>query len=231
MDLTGLTEKILAKTIDHTLLKPEATVEQVQKLCGEAVDYGFASVCVNPGFVETAARELAGAGVRVCTVIGFPLGANTYKTKQFEAKEAVASGAEEVDMVVNIGALRAGDFPTVRQDISAVVAAARRENPWVLVKVILETCLLTNEQKRMACLLAREAEADFVKTSTGFSAAGATVEDVRLLKKLVGDVMQVKASGGIRDWETARQMLEAGADRLGASAGIEIIRGFLAGKN
>ncbi|MGE5554109.1 MAG: deoxyribose-phosphate aldolase [Betaproteobacteria bacterium] len=211
----------LAKLIDHTLLKPDATPEAIARLCGEAAEYGFASVCVNPGNVALAAALLRGSEVKVCTVIGFPLGATTPLAKAFEARDAVANGADELDMVLNVGALKAGDEALVARDIRAVVEAAGGR----LVKVILETGLLTEEEKVRACLLAKEAGAGFVKTSTGFGPGGATVEDVRLMRQAVGPDFGVKASGGIRDRVTAERMVAAGATRLGTSSGVAIIRG------
>ena len=231
MDIVNLTAKALAKTIDHTLLKPEATPEQIRQLCSEAKEFGFASVCINPAYVELAVQELRGTGVKVCTVIGFPLGATTSSVKAYEAGEAARAGALEVDMVLNVGALKAKNLDLVREDIAGVVNAARKANSEAEVKVILETCLLSNEEKVTACRLAQAAGAHFVKTSTGFSTAGATAGDIRLMRNTVGQAMQIKASGGIRDWQTARTLLEAGADRLGASAGLAIINGFLENKN
>lgn len=209
----------LASLIDHTLLKPDATPEAVRRLCAEAKEFGFASVCVNPGQVACAAAELAGTGVKVCTVIGFPLGATTSLVKALEARDAVANGAQELDMVLNIGALKAGDRDHVRRDIEAVVAAAAGRP----VKVILETGLLSDAEKVEACRLAQSAGASFVKTSTGFGPGGATVEDVKLMRATVGPEMGVKASGGIRDRETALRMVEAGATRLGTSSGVAIV--------
>ncbi|MEA5040482.1 MAG: deoxyribose-phosphate aldolase [Clostridiaceae bacterium] len=211
----------IAKAIDHTLLKPDATYDQIETLCAEAREYGFASVCVNPCHVARCAKALADSEVRVCTVIGFPLGAATPETKAFEALQAIRNGASEVDMVINIGAVKSGDWALVSTDILAVVAAAQGG---ALVKVILETCLLTDEEKEQACKAAKRAGADFVKTSTGFSTGGATVADVALMRRVVGPEMGVKASGGIRDYEMARAMLDAGATRIGASAGIRIVR-------
>lgn len=208
--------------IDHTILKPDATTEQVRKLCREAREFGFASVCVNPWFVSLVMEELCESAVKVCTVIGFPLGATTTAAKVAETREAVSNGAQEVDMVINVGALKEGSFKYVKGDIEAVVEAAK---PKAIVKVILETCLLTDEEKQKACLLAREAGADFVKTSTGFSTGGAAVEDIRLMRNTIGSSMGVKASGGIRSYETAAAMIEAGASRIGASASVAIISG------
>ena len=210
-----------AKLIDHTLLKPEATKEQVKNLCEEAVQYGFHSVCVNSSFVYYCAELLKDSDVKVCTVIGFPLGAMSTAGKAAEAQAAVADGAEELDMVIHVGMIKSGDWDYVKQDIASVVEAAGDK---AIVKVILETCLLTDEEKRKACMICKEAGASFVKTSTGFSNGGATVKDVALMREAVGSDMGVKASGGIRSFQDARAMVEAGADRIGASSGIAIIR-------
>ncbi|MDY0396726.1 deoxyribose-phosphate aldolase [Virgibacillus halophilus] len=211
----------LASYIDHTLLKPDATKEQVDQLIKEAKQYKFASVCVNPYWVPYCAKGLKGSDVRVCTVIGFPLGANTTATKVYESKKAIADGATEIDMVINIGELKSGNFELVREDIAAVVEAAG-ESAWT--KVIIETSLLTHEEKVSACVLAKEAQADFVKTSTGFSGGGATMEDIRLMRKTVGEDMGVKASGGVRDLQTVKGMIASGATRIGASAGVAIMK-------
>jgi deoxyribose-phosphate aldolase len=213
----------LAKTIDHTLLKPDATQEQVAQLCFEARKHGFASVCVNPTWVELCAQLLKGSDVKVCTVIGFPLGATEEAVKAFEAKLAIEQGATEIDMVINIGALKARDLELVAKDIRGVVATAHERG--AIVKVIIETALLTDEEKTIACLLSKEAGADFVKTSTGFSGGGATVHDVELMRRTVGPEMGVKASGGVRTFEDAEKMLQAGATRIGASAGVKILQG------
>lgn len=207
--------------IDHTLLKPDATREQIIKLCEEAKEYEFASVCINPAFVKLASECLRGSPVKVCTVIGFPLGATTSVTKAIETRDAIANGADEIDMVINVGALKAGNHELVQKDIEAVVEAACGR----IVKVILETALLTDEEKVMACKLSKMAGADFVKTSTGFGPGGATAQDVSLMRQTVGKYMGVKASGGIRDLETARKMIEAGATRIGASASVAIVKG------
>lgn len=209
----------LAKTIDHTLLKAVGTEVQVKELCAEAKANGFASVCVNPYFVPLCAKELAGSDVMVCTVIGFPLGANQSETKAFEAALAVKQGAHEVDMVINVGAMKTGDYTTVENDIRAVVKAAGKAT----VKVIIETCYLTDAEKVKACELSKAAGAHFVKTSTGFGTAGATVEDIKLMRATVGSALQVKASGGVRSYADAVAMLDAGADRIGASSGISIV--------
>jgi deoxyribose-phosphate aldolase len=211
----------LARLIDHTILKAEATPEQVTKLCEEAKRLGFASVCINPSYVALAARLLKGSRVKVCTVCGFPLGSTTPDVKSYEAKAAIAGGAHEVDMVINVGALKAGDYATVKDDIAAVVWVCRAGK--ATSKVIIETCYLTNEEKVTACLLAQEAGADFVKTSTGFGPAGATIDDVALMRRTVGPVMGLKAAGGIRDLATAQAMVKAGATRIGASASVKIM--------
>lgn len=216
-----MSEKI-AKMIDHTALKAETTKEQVEKLCEEARQHHFASVCINPTWVETAAKLLDGSDVKVCTVIGFPLGANTPETKAFETKDAIEKGATEVDMVINIGALKGKDYDLVERDIKSVVEAAKGK---ALTKVIIETSLLTDDEKVKVSELAVKAGADFVKTSTGFSTGGATAEDIRLMRKTVGPDIGVKASGGVRDRKGAEEMIEAGATRIGASAGVSIIAG------
>lgn len=213
------------KLIDHTVLKPETTKAQIEKLCQEAKEHNFASVCVNPTWVSHCASLLKGSEVLVCTVIGFPLGANTKETKAFETKNAIENGAGEVDMVINIGALKDKDYDTVEQDIAAVVNAAKGK---ALVKVIIETSLLTNEEKEMASKLSVKAGADFVKTSTGFSTGGATVEDVALMRKTVGPDIGVKASGGVRDIASVNEMVKAGATRIGTSNGITIVQGNVA---
>lgn len=212
----------LAGMIDHTLLRADATKEEITKLIEEAKKYEFASVCVNPTWVKFAAEQLAGTKVKVCTVIGFPLGASTSSTKAFETKDAIASGAGEVDMVINIGALKDGDYGYVEQDIKSVVDAAGGN---ALVKVIIETCLLTDEEKVVASELSVKAGADFVKTSTGFSTGGATPADVSLMRKTVGEHVGVKASGGVRSLEDMQAMIEAGATRIGASSGVKIMEG------
>ncbi|MGQ7343893.1 deoxyribose-phosphate aldolase [Streptococcus suis] len=211
----------LNKYIDHTILKPETTQEQVEKILSEAKEYDFASVCVNPTWVSLAAESLKDSDVKVCTVIGFPLGANTSAVKAFETKDAIANGADEIDMVINVGALKAGNDALVLDDIKAVVDASGDK----LVKVIIEACLLTDEEKVRACQLSKEAGADYVKTSTGFSTGGATVADVALMRKTVGPDMGVKASGGARSYEDAIAFIEAGASRIGASSGVAIMNG------
>ena len=214
----------LNKYIDHTLLKPDASQEQIATLIEEAKKYDFASVCVNPTWVSFAAQSLKGTDVKVCTVIGFPLGANTPELKAFETSDAIRNGANEIDMVINIGALKSRNFDLVERDIRAVVEAAKG----TLVKVIIETCLLTDDEKVKACQIAQKAGADFVKTSTGFSTGGATVRDVALMRKTVGPDMGVKASGGARSYEDALAFIEAGATRIGASSGVAIMEGDVA---
>ncbi len=209
-----------AGLIDHTLLKPEATEADIRKLCSEAAEFGFASVCVNPGWVKKAAEFLKGSGVPVCTVIGFPLGATLPDVKAYETRRAIFNGAAEVDMVINIGALKSGDICTVEDDIRAVAEAAHENG--ILCKVIIETALLTDTEKVNACLAAKNAGADFVKTSTGFSKGGATVEDISLMRRTVGGALGVKASGGVKGIDDARAMFEAGATRIGASVGVKI---------
>ena len=213
----------LAKYIDHTLLRPDVTAADIDLLCDEALEYGFASVCINPTWVKRAAERLRGSSVRVCTVIGFPLGANTHQIKAMEARRALRDGAREVDMVINIGALKSGMTDVVRTDIAQVVDAAHEGG--AICKVILETALLSDEEKVVASSLAKQAKADFVKTSTGFGGGGATVYDVALMRETVGPDMGVKASGGVRTLEDAEDMIAAGATRIGASAGVQIVSG------
>jgi deoxyribose-phosphate aldolase len=213
----------LARMIDHTLLKPEATLQEIETLCAEAKQYGFASVCVNPGYVKLCADLLRNSGVKVCSVIGFPLGATSSATKAFETERAMKHGASEVDMVINIGMLKSGEYDYVEHDIFAVVDAAHRLRG--TVKVIIETGLLNDDEKVKACALAKHAGADFVKTSTGFVKGGATVEDVALMRKVVGPELGVKASGGVRTKEQALALLAGGATRIGASASIKIVTG------
>lgn len=209
----------ILKMIDHTLLKPDATRQQIKEICDEAKEYGFFGVCVNPFYVGYAAEQLIESTVAPCCVVGFPLGAATPEAKAFETEAAIATGAKEVDMVINIGAVKSGEWVIVQKDIKGVVNASRGR---AIVKVILETCLLSDEEKIQVCKLSKEAGADFVKTSTGFSKAGATLADVRLMRKTVGPDMGIKASGGIRDLNTALAMIKAGATRIGTSAGVEI---------
>ncbi len=218
-----LSSQDLAGMIDHTLLKPDATISEINQLCEEAIQYNFASVCVNPSYVDTCFNLIKSSNVKVCTVIGFPLGATTTQSKFHEAEEAIKNGAEELDMVINVGKLKDGDYDFVFNDIKFIADLSKRH--LCTSKVILETCLLTDEEKVAASLLAKEAGMNFVKTSTGFSRSGATIHDVSLMKFVVGDKLQVKASGGIRSYEDAIAMINAGATRLGASAGVKIIAG------
>lgn len=215
-------DQSIASAIDHTLLKADATPDEIAQLCFEARKYGFASVCLNPTHVKLAAQLLENSDVKVCTVIGFPLGATLPEVKAFEALDAIKNGASEIDMVINIGALKAGDYTTVAQDIRGVVQVCHERE--ALVKVILEMALLTDEEKVAGCLIAKEAGADFVKTSTGFGPGGATVEDVALMRRVVGPQMGVKAAGGIHSYKEAQGMVRAGATRIGASAGVRIAR-------
>ncbi|QDP99346.1 deoxyribose-phosphate aldolase [Lysinibacillus fusiformis] len=217
-----------ARMIDHTLLKAEATKEQIEKLCAEAKQFGFASVCVNPTWVNYSSELLQNSSVLVCTVIGFPLGANTPAVKAFEAKDAIVNGANEVDTVINIGALKDKNYDLVQADIAAVVEAAKGS---AIVKVIIEACLLTDDEKVKACELAVAAGADYVKTSTGFSTGGATAEDIALMRKTVGPELGVKASGGVRSLEDMQSMIDAGATRIGASSGVAIMNGLIADSN
>jgi deoxyribose-phosphate aldolase len=214
----------IASLIDHTLLKPETTERDIARLCREAREHSFASVCINPCWVRFAREKVAGSAVRVCTVIGFPLGANVSEVKTGEAKLALSQGAAELDMVQNIGALRFGDLALVKNEVAELAALAHAQG--AILKVILETCLLSDEQKTASCRLAMEAGADFVKTSTGFSASGATEEDVRLMRRVVGASIGVKASGGIRSLAALRRMVEAGATRIGTSSGVQILGEF-----
>ena len=214
---------MIANMIDHTLLKPDATENEIMNLIEEAKQYHFASVCINPCWVPLAAKNLQGSDVKVCTVIGFPLGSTTTAVKVFEAEEAINNGAHEIDMVINIGLLKAGEDAKVEADIKAVADAAHGK---ALLKVIIETCLLNEDEKQRACQLAVNAGADFVKTSTGFSTGGATVEDVALMRKVVGDKCGVKASGGVRNKADLDKMSAAGANRIGASSGVKIMQGL-----
>lgn len=211
-----------AKVIDHTLLKPEATADQFDKLCAEAIQYGFWSVCVNTTWTGYCARKLRGKGVKVCSVVGFPLGAMDARAMAFETRRAIDDGAAEIDMVLNIGALKSGDLATVEEGIRAVRRATRGNT---ILKVILETGLLDQSEKVIACQLCKKAGADFVKTSTGFAKGGATVEDIALMRRTVGPEMGVKASGGVRTWEDVRNMVNAGATRVGASSSVAIVTG------
>lgn len=211
-----------AKYIDHTLLKPESTRQQIDKIISEAKEYHFKSICVNPTHVKYASEQLVNSDVLVCTVIGFPLGATTTATKIFETEDAIKNGASEIDMVINIGALKDGRYDDVKKDIEGVVGASNEHT----VKVIIETILLTEDEKVKACEISKAAGADFVKTSTGFAGGGATPEDVKLMKDTVGADLEVKASGGVRNLEDFHNMLDAGATRIGASAGVQIIKGL-----
>ena len=224
MSDTHTTPNIIA-LIDHTLLKPEATPPQIAQLCREALEYRFASVCVNPANIQLCASLLAGSSVKVCSVVGFPLGATPPDVKAFESRTVLDLSANEIDMVINIGALKAGNLDMLAADIAQVVSVCHAAN--ALVKVIIETALLTDEEKITACQAAKRVGADFVKTSTGFSSAGATVEDVALMRKVVGQEMGVKASGGIRSLEDAQRMVSAGANRLGTSSGVKIAQSII----
>lgn len=213
----------VARMIDHTLLKPDATPDEIRTLCSEARTYSFASVCINPCYVKMCRDLLRGSVVKVCTVIGFPLGSTTTEVKRAEAEQAIQNGAEEIDMVINVGMLKQGEYDYVFNDINQVVLAGKRSR--VLSKVIIETALLTDEEKIKACVLSKKAKADFVKTSTGFSKGGATAGDIALMRLVVGSDMGVKASGGVRTAEDARAMIASGADRIGASASVKIVSG------
>ncbi len=213
-------KKEMAKYLDDTLLKADATPDQIIAICKEAKAYGCASVCVNSAYVPLVAKELTGSDVKTCCVVGFPLGAMTSEAKAFETRDAIDKGANEVDMVIEVGRAKAGDFDYVKKDIASVVAAADKK---AIVKVIIETCLLTDDEKKKACIVAKEAGADFVKTSTGFSTGGARVEDIRLMREIVGADMGIKASGGVRSWDAALEMIEAGASRIGTSSAAAIL--------
>lgn len=225
----SLSARDMAQFIDHTLLKAETTRAEIRKLCAEAGEHKFASVCVNPVWVRECADYLCGSGVEVCTVIGFPLGATTSDVKAYEARRAIFDGATEIDMVMQIGGLKSGDYDLVEEDIRLVAEACHAEG--ALLKVIIETALLSDEEKVKASLLTKSAGADYVKTSTGFSKSGATVRDVALMRKVVGPDMGVKAAGGVRDFEGAQQMLAAGATRIGASVGVKIVQNQQADAN
>ena len=212
----------VSKMIDHTILKPNASKEDVKKICEEAIEHNFCSVCVNPVWVKYVSSLLKGSDVKVCSVIGFPLGASTSEIKRDEAKKAVDDGADEIDMVINIGYLKSKEIELFKKDIELVREATKGK----ILKVIIETCLLTDEEKIEACKISKELKADFVKTSTGFSTGGAKVEDVKLMRSTVGSDMGVKASGGIKNYEDALKMIEAGANRIGTSSGIDIIKNF-----
>lgn len=212
----------LNKLIDHTLLKATATIAEIETLCKEAVEYDFYSVCVNSSYVATAKKFLAGTNVKVCSVVGFPLGAMQAKAKLFETEQALADGADEIDMVINVGLLKSGEVDKVRDEIAALKAAVGANR---VLKVIIETCYLTDSEKRLACQLALDAKADFVKTSTGFGTGGATLHDVQLMKECVQGNAKIKASGGVRDYETAMQYVNVGVQRIGTSNGIAILKG------
>ncbi|OGU72552.1 MAG: deoxyribose-phosphate aldolase [Ignavibacteria bacterium RBG_16_34_14] len=218
-----LPDRNLAGKIDHTLLKPDATPDEIKKLCDEAAKFKFASVCINPGYVTLCYNLLKGTGVKVCTVIGFPLGSTTTEVKKFEAEQAIQNGADEIDMVMNVGQHKQGNYDYIFNDINQVVLTAKKKG--VICKVILETALLSDEEKIKACIICKKAGADFVKTSTGFSKGGATVGDIALMKYVVGSSIGVKASGGIRSKEEAQAMIASGADRIGASASVKIVSG------
>ncbi len=220
--MTPVTTPRLARMIDHTLLKPDATRDQIARLCDEARQYRFASVCVNPSYVGLCSKLLQDSDVAVCTVIGFPLGATLTQVKVFEAEQAMRHGATELDMVINVGALKSNDHEEVERDIAAVAQACHEAG--AILKVIIEAALLSDEEKELACRLAQAAKADFVKTSTGFGPGGATLEDVALMRRVVGDSMGVKAAGGIRTYQDAQNMINVGASRLGASAGVKIVQ-------
>jgi len=219
---TGGAAGTVAGMIDHTLLKPDATRQEIEKLCREAAQFHFATVCVNPGWVALSAQLLRGSGVGVCSVVGFPLGATTADVKHYETRRAIFDGASEIDMVINIGALKSGDLQTVERDIAAVVGPCREAN--VVSKVILEVALLNDDEKIAGCTLSKAVGADFVKTSTGFASGGATAADVALMRRVVGADMGVKAAGGVRDYEGLKAMVAAGATRVGASAGVRIVQ-------
>lgn len=220
----SLKDKSLASKIDHTMLKPDATPDEIRELCEEAKKYFFASVCVNPGYVSLCSELLKGTDVRICTVVGFPLGSTTTEVKRFETEQAIKNGATEIDMVINVGRLKQGDHDYVENDVTQVVNVSKQNNS--LCKVIIEAALLTDEEKVKACIICKKAGADFVKTSTGFSKGGATVGDVALMKYVVGTDIGVKAAGGIRSKEEAEAMIASGADRIGASASVKIVTGY-----
>lgn len=213
----------ISKFIDHTILKPDATKEMIKKLCEEAKEYKFASVCVNPYYVKYVRDQLSGTDIKVTSVVGFPLGCTLKEVKSFEAKKAVEDGADEIDMVINISALKDGDYDIVKEDIKAVVETVKNK---AIVKVIIETCLLTKEEKIKSCEIAKNCGADFVKTSTGFSTSGATESDIKLMRTVVGNEIGVKASGGVRTLKHAKQMIDAGATRIGASSSVDIVKGI-----
>lgn len=227
--MTAMTAQELAKYIDHTALKATTTPAEIDRLCSEARKYGFAAVCINPSYITRAAQQLSGSQVLIATVVGFPLGAMTPAAKAFEAREAVIAGAREIDMVINLGLAKAGDFGAVEADIRAVVEATHLASPAAIVKVIIETCYLTDDEKVEACRRAVAAGAKYVKTSTGMGSAGATVADVKLMRATVGPTIGVKAAGGIRTTADALAMIDAGASRIGASSGVQIVEGLPSG--
>jgi deoxyribose-phosphate aldolase len=219
-----ITREKMASLIDHTLLKPDATKDDIKRLCQEAMNYGFRSVCVNPSYISLASRILRDSQVKVCSVVGFPLGANTPEVKAFEAEKAIRDGANEIDMVINLGALKSGDYELVKRDIGDIVKKGDRAQGEIIVKVIIETGLLSDDEKVFACQLVKESGASFVKTSTGLNTRGATVQDVKFIRKLVGPEFGVKASGGIRTYRDAMNLIKAGANRIGTSSGSLIIK-------
>lgn len=216
----------MASLIDQTLLKPDATKDDIGRLCQEAINYGFHSVCVNPSYISLAASALKDSHVKVCSVVGFPLGANTPEVKAFEAEKAIKDGTNEIDMVINLGALKSGDYELVKKDIGAVIKQAARFQKDIIVKVIIETGLLSDEEKALACQVVKESGANFVKTSTGINTRGATVQDVKFIRKIVGPEFGIKASGGIRSYGDAMKLVEVGATRIGTSSGSSIINGI-----
>lgn len=221
-----ITREKMASLIDQTLLKPDATKDDIKRLCQEAINYGFWSVCVNPSYISLAARILRDTQVKVCSVVGFPLGANTPEVKSFEAEKAIRDGANEIDMVINLGALKSGDYELVKRDIGDVVKQGVRAQRDTIVKVIIETGFLSDDEKALACQVVKESGANFVKTSTGLNTRGATVQDVKFIRKIVGPEFGVKASGGIRTYRDAMKLIEAGANRIGTSSGSSIIKGI-----
>jgi deoxyribose-phosphate aldolase len=221
-----ITREKMANLIDQTLLKPDATKDDIRRLCQEAMNYGFWSVCINPSYIPLAASILQDNEVKICSVVGFPLGANTPEVKAFEAEKALRDGANEIDMVINLGALKSGDYELVKRDIRSVVEQGVRFQRGVIVKVIIETGLLIDNDKALACKVVKESGANFVKTSTGINTRGATVQDVEFIRRLVGPEFGVKASGGIRTYEDAIKLIEAGANRIGTSSGVSIIKGI-----
>jgi len=220
-----ITREKIASLIDQTLLKPDATKDDIRRLCREAMDYGFWSICINPSYIPLAASILQDTEVKICSVVGFPLGTNTPEVKAFEAEKALRDGANEIDMVINLGALKSGDYELVKRDIRSVVEQGIRFQRGIIVKVIIETGLLIDSEKALACKVVKESGANFVKTSTGINSRGATVQDVEFIRRLVGPEFGVKASGGIRTYEDAIKLIEAGANRIGTSSGVSIIKG------